>query len=234
MRLGLLDAVPPQFNEATGRTDPDNFRELFAKIGVTETMSDYRVTQGVFPESIDECEAYLITGSPCSVYDDLPWIAPLEDFVRQCYEVDKPLVGICFGHQLIAQALGGKVEKSTQGWTLGLHTIEVQQTKPWLTPQQSGYALYFINKDQVVDLPPEAEWLGQNEMCPQAMYSIKDKVFSIQAHPEQPLTSLKIFTEAIKADLSPETYHQVYASYKQGEPDAQLFGRWIWNFLTER
>ena len=239
MKLGILDAVPPIYNEATGRTDPDSFRALFSAIGVENEMPDYRVSQGVFPSSLDSCNAYLITGSPCSVYNDEPWIAELEDFVRRAYSQNKPLIGICFGHQMIAQALGGKVENSEQGWLLGLHDLELlsstsdQSPKPWLTSEQSTYALYFVNHDQVTELPPDAEWLGKNERCPYAMYSIGNQVLSVQAHPEHPLSSIKIFTESLKSELSAEQYQETYHSLAAGEPDATMAAQWIWNFLEQ-
>ncbi|MEM7343546.1 MAG: gamma-glutamyl-gamma-aminobutyrate hydrolase family protein [Chloroflexota bacterium] len=232
MKLGLLDAVPPQYNEATGKTDSECFRELFASVGATADMPDYRVSLGVFPQSLDECDAYLVTGSPCSVYDDLPWITELENFVRQCHQAKKPLVGVCFGHQLIAQALGGTVQNAEQGWLLGLYDFEVFQSKPWMTSTQTSYSLYFVNHDQVVELPPGAERLGQSPRCPNLMYTLDDHILCLQPHPEHPYPSVKIFTEELKPILTPEVYEYACTSFEAGTPDAALFGRWIWRFLT--
>ena len=233
MKLGILDAVPPHYNEAVGKTDADCFRELFTAVNVSAEMPDYRVSQGHFPQNIAACDAYLITGSPCSVYDDQPWITELADFVRGCYSAGKPLVGICFGHQLIAQALGGSVKDAEPGWLLGLHELQISRTKAWMRPPQKKCALYFANHDQVVELPLGAERLAHNARCPNAMYTLGEQVLALQAHPEHPLSSLKIFTEALKPQLPLEIYQEAYASFAAGEPDAALFGRWIWQFLAQ-
>ena len=231
MKLGLLDAVPPEYYLAGEESDPDKFRRLFTAIGIDHEFPHYDVTLGEFPTAIEACDAYLITGSPVSVYDDLAWIPRLEDFIRQCYQVGQPLIGICFGHQIIAQALGGKVEKAAQGWMLGLHPLEPIQQKAWMTPQLPSYSLYFVNQDQVTELPPGAEWLGRSENCPYAMFTIGRQVLCLQAHPEQSVTSMLAFTEYLKQHLPEALYQQALASFEADKPQADLFGRWIWQFL---
>jgi GMP synthase-like glutamine amidotransferase len=232
MRLGLLDTVPPAYYLEGEQSDPDKFRQLFAAIGIDHEFPHYEVTLGQLPPAVAACDAYLITGSPVSVYDDLPWIPRLEHFVRQCYEAGKPLVGICFGHQVIAQALGGSVAKAAQGWLLGLHDLKIIEPKAWVVPQKAVYSLYFVNQDQVVTLPPDAEWLGCSPNCPYAMFTIKDRVLCLQAHPEQPVSSMRTFTNVLKPHLPAELYRQALASLELHQPDATIIGRWIWQFLA--
>ena len=231
MRLGLLDAVPSEYTGIVGKTDPEYFRELFAMAGVRGEMPDYLVSGGIFPQDINECDAYLITGSPRSVYEDLPWIARLQDFVRECHCAGKPLVGICFGHQVIARALGGTVGNAPQGWLLGPLDFRVQREKPWMLPYRQDCCLYFFNHDQVIDLPPGAERIASSDDCPNVMYTLGDRILCLQPHPEHVRSSIAAFLGAIRDELSDVQLQQAHASLQRGEPDAKLFGEWIWQFL---
>src|SRR5690606_23965151 len=87
----------------------------------------YDVVNDHFPESADECDAYICTGSRYSVYDDMPWIKELKHLVQELYQLQIPYIGVCFGHQMLAEALGGKVEKAAAGWCVGVHTFRVLQ-----------------------------------------------------------------------------------------------------------
>ena len=88
-------------------------------LGRELTYRVYDIQNNELPDSATETDGWLITGSKHGVYDDLPWIAPMEQLLRDAYEASVPIVGICFGHQLLAQALGGRVEKFSQGWSVG-------------------------------------------------------------------------------------------------------------------
>ena len=233
MKLGLLDAVPSQYTGIIGKTDPECFRELFAAVGASAEMPDYLVSDGIFPAGLDECDAYLITGSPRSVYEDLPWIADLRAFVQECHSAGKPLVGICFGHQLIAQALGGSVRHADQGWLLGPGEFRVDRQMSWMKPYQSNCMLYFFNHDQVVKLPPGAERVATSTRCPNVMYTLGDSILCIQPHPEHARSSIAAFLDAIRDELTDEELAAAQASLNDGEPDAALVGQWIWQFLSE-
>ena len=124
IRVGLLDTIPADFYLEGEASDPRKFMDMFASAGFKFSYVTYHVAEGERPASIDECDAWLITGSPCSVYEDLPWIAVLEDFIRNAYASHRPQVGVCFGHQIVAQALGGHVAKAETGWVLGRHHLQ--------------------------------------------------------------------------------------------------------------
>lgn len=236
LRLGLCDAVPPEFYLPGDATDPEKFIAMFEGIGAELVFETYEVTQGVLPESYTECDAYLITGSPCSVYDTYTWIDELEAFIGSLHAAGTPLVGICFGHQLIAQTLGGRVELADGGWLLGLHEIEVSRDKPWMEGEPGTHPLYFINQDQVVELPPESERLAGSASCPNAMYSIAGHILSMQPHPEQPLASMRAFSRKLLDDygLDRNVYDSALDSMDRSSPDAELFARWILEFLSNR
>ena len=233
LKLGILDAVPPEFYLEDEKTDPDKFIDLFTGISAPMSFATYNATQGQFPDSLDECDAYLITGSPCSVYDTYTWIKDMENFIRHVFAQGTPLVGICFGHQLIAQSLGGKVRLADDGWLLGLYEIEVAKEKPWMVGGASTHPLYFINQDQVITLPPDVELLAGSDACPHAMYHVEGRLLSLQAHPEQPLKSMQNFTKLLVDEyhIDAAVADQAHATMSAGEPDATLFAGWIVEFL---
>ena len=128
-----------------------------------------------FPSSTGDCDGWLITGSKHGAYEDLPFIAPLEDFIRDAYAADVPVVGICFGHQIIAQALGGKVAKFDGGWAVG------RQTYDWDGQQ---IALNAWHQDQVISRPTDARIYGTSAFCENAALVYGKRIFTVQAHPE--------------------------------------------------
>jgi len=139
----------------------------------------YFVVDNEFPESVETCDAWLITGSKHGVYEDHAWLPPLEDFVREAYAKSVPMVGICFGHQLLAQALGGTVEKFAGGWSVGRveysldHSLGIE-TAP----------LHAFHQDQVIEPPTDAKPIGSTDFCRYAALSYGDKALSLQPHPE--------------------------------------------------
>lgn len=139
------------------------------------------VVDNEFPKDIHQADAWLLTGSKHGVYEDHIWIAPLEQFVRDAYAANIPLVGICFGHQLLAQALGGKVEKFDGGWATGRMEYNMDES----TLGTRNAALLAWHQDQVVELPPAASVIGSNDFCRYAALAYdNNKALSIQAHPE--------------------------------------------------
>ncbi|HET9335375.1 MAG TPA: type 1 glutamine amidotransferase [Sphingomicrobium sp.] len=139
------------------------------------------VQAGQLP-SVNGHDAYLITGSPAGVYDPLPWIGGLLDFIRSAS--DKKMVGICFGHQAMAQALGGRVEKSDKGWGIGLHRYAVDRVAPWMDDAEE-IAVPVSHQDQVIVQPPNTRILASSDFTPFAALAWTDRpAISFQFHPE--------------------------------------------------
>ncbi len=141
------------------------------------TFQGWFVVDGQFPDGPKDADGWLITGSRHGAYEDHDWIAPLEALIRDIVASGRPLVGICFGHQIIAQALGGRVEKAAQGWSVGRTTYDTDR---------GPLTLDAWHQDQVVELPEGAQVLAASEFCPYAALAYGDKVLSYQAHPEFP------------------------------------------------
>ncbi|MFK7970266.1 MAG: amidotransferase, partial [Bacteroidia bacterium] len=159
---------------------PDFFAALFPEFEIVQ----YEVTKGHFPDDLDECDAYMTTGSRHSVYDDLPWINQVKATIRDIYATNKTFVGVCFGHQLLAEALGGRVAKSPNGWSVGVHRFDVHEKQSWMKPFQPSLNLIMMCQDQVLDLPPETKVLAGSPQCPVAIMQIGERMLGIQAHPE--------------------------------------------------
>lgn len=183
--LLLCDVVDPPELERTGGY-PRMFLDFLREGDPEARVREYDVCAGEYPRGIDECDAYLITGSRHGVYDDLPWIAELEGYVRTLHAASKPIVGICFGHQLVAHALGGFAGKSDKGWGLGVHHSSVTGARPWMDGRAEGadVALLVCHQDQVSELPPGAECFLSSPFCENAGYTVGDSVICLQGHPE--------------------------------------------------
>ena len=148
----------------------------------------YATVDGEIPDSPVECDAWLVTGSKHGVYDDLPWIAPLKAFLRAARTAGQPIVGVCFGHQILAEALGGSAVKSAKGWGAGVHDYEVLRRPNWMADAPSSFAIHAMHQDQVTAIPEDATVLAASPFCEFAMLAYGDPeapdAISIQPHPE--------------------------------------------------
>tara|TARA_Y100001970_G_scaffold25789_1_gene30842 strand:- start:1436 stop:2167 length:732 start_codon:yes stop_codon:yes gene_type:complete len=162
----------------------DFYDKIFTEAGPYIKLKIYDVTANEYPQEIDECDGYLITGSKLSVYDNVQWIKDLENFVCLLNDNKKALLGICFGHQLIAKALGGKVNKARVGWVLGLQEYVFHNKFPWTESLNENVKLIHSHQDQVIQLPEGTTLVASNNFVPNAMYFIGDHIMSIQGHPE--------------------------------------------------
>ena len=180
MKLAILETGRPP-GDLSSRFG--NYPAMIEKmLGPEFEYEVFDVAAGQLPPASDGHDAYLITGSPAGVYDPLPWIADLLDFIRSAS--DQKMVGICFGHQAMAQALGGQVEKSDKGWGIGLHRYEVEQIAPWIAGA-AEIAVPVSHQDQVTRQPPNTQILASSEFTPYASLAWTDRpAISFQFHPE--------------------------------------------------
>ncbi len=229
VRIGLLvcDHVRPEFRDISGDYE-DMFRRLFADHDDVEVVA-YDAINGELPASPSEADAWLTTGSRHSVNDDEPWIRDLEKFVRDVAAAGVPFVGICFGHQLIAKALGGSVVKSDRGWGVGVQEVDLSEDLGW----GDSYRVLTSYQDQVDSLPPGAEILGWNDHCPVSVMGVGSTILGIQGHPEFEPAYSQALMESRRGTLIPEATVDAGLTSLTDEPDGSQLADWILEFIEK-
>jgi GMP synthase-like glutamine amidotransferase len=174
MQIGILQTgASPDALRADHGDYPDFFERLLAGRGLT--FRRFHVEAMEFPKGVHDCDGWLITGSRHGAYEDHPFIPPLEQFIRDAYAAHVPVVGICFGHQIIAQAMGGRVERYEGGWSVGPTTYDFGG---------EAFTMNAWHRDQVVEKPQGAQVVASNDFCQNAALLYDDRMFSVQPHPE--------------------------------------------------
>ena len=199
------------------------FRAMFERADTS--LEFFKVFEDKFPQNLEEWDAFLITGSAAGVYDAHSWIPKLMDLIKAIYALDKPLIGLCFGHQIIAEALGGKAIKSDKGWGLGSRYMPT--SSEGIAPLKEvnhgkGFSLLYVHQDQVTELPQGAELLAGDEFCPIGAYSIGDKVLSFQGHPEFTGEVLEAIMDFREENMGSETVKKAQTSLAEPQDSASI------------
>ena len=224
MRIAILETGRPP--SALAERFGDYPSMMARMLGGGFNIDRFDVAAGELPADPSDYEAYLVTGSPAGVYDPLPWIEPLKDFLRSAH--DQKLVGICFGHQIMAEAFGGHVEKSDKGWGIGLQHYEVDRVEPWMD-EVSSIDVPASHQDQVVAQPPNTEVVASSVFTPFAALAWIDRpAISVQFHPEFEPEYAKALIES-RREKMPDADGAI-ASLDQPNDNARIAG-WIRRFL---
>ncbi|MEL6376660.1 MAG: type 1 glutamine amidotransferase [Pseudomonadota bacterium] len=224
MKIGILltGHAIPEIQEREGDYDRI-FAYLLRDRGFT--FQGFNVVDGEFPNGPDDAGGWLITGSKHGAYEDHPWIPPLEQFIRDVHATGKPMIGVCFGHQIIAQALGGTVEKFSGGWSVGLQEYELEgetkQLRAW-------------HQDQVIKPPQGAEIIGSSDFCANAAMLIDGHTLTIQPHPEFTTYALELLIKHRGPGVVPEELLQRAASTAENAGDSEAFGRRMADFFEAK
>lgn len=208
---------------------PVMFEQAFAEVSDAIAWQVYDVTAGELPDTPEDCDGYLVSGSRHGAYDALPWIAPLEAFLRRACEV-RPVAGLCFGHQILGQALGGEVQKSDRGWGLGIRPQDVIRPQAWMTPPATRFVVPVCHQDQVTGLPPGAETVARNPHCEHFIVRYGERAMGIQGHPEFSREFMHELVEWRREALPDGIYADAHASLDAAHDNA-LVKRWICRFL---
>ncbi len=184
MKLALLkcDTVVPDLLPINGDYDTQ-FTHAFHSVSLEVTLDSYNVVAQEYPTDYMQYDAFIISGAAASSYDDLPWIHQLEEYIQVLYAKKRVLIGICFGHQLIAQALGGTVAQSEKGWGVGSQSVTLHSIEKWMSPKANTFAIPLSHRDQVLTLPQDAVCVGSNDFCHQSVFTMPN-VLCFQGHPE--------------------------------------------------
>ncbi len=189
MKIGVLQAglLPEEMAPRWGEYD-SVFTRFLTQADPNLEFQGWRVVEGEFPDAPDVVDGWIISGSKHGVYEDHFWLPPLKDFIRACAGARVPMIGVCFGHQVMAEALGGKAVKSEKGWGLGPHEYVTKDLPGWMSDAPGSIRIEAVHQDQVIALPPDATPVASSAFCENAalLYGDPDHPYamSIQPHPE--------------------------------------------------
>lgn len=236
MKIGILETgeIPESLLDIHG-----DYPSMFARMLQDENpdleIVPFKVLNGEMPTSPDVVDGWVITGSRHGVYDDLPWIDPLKEFLRECVRQKVPVAGICFGHQILAEALGGKVEKSDKGWGIGVHDYHAKNAPVWMKGMDQGFSGHAVHQDQIVKLPPDATVVASSEFCEFAALVYGDPespdAISVQPHPEFSADFIDDLIDSRLANLLTEDLADTARNSLGQRVHNDEWGGWINRFL---
>jgi len=232
MKLALLQCgnIPEKFHAATGGDSDVIFSSHFNQYAEGVTIEAYNVSDGIYPSSMDDHDGYILNGSRFSVYDDEEWVKQLKVYVSELHAVQKKFIGICFGHQMIAEALGGKVTKSPNGWGVGAHTFDVRVQESWMKPPMQQYTILMSCQDQVQTLPPDSTVLAGNDFCPVGMFRVGQHFLGMQGHPEFNIAFSKTLMDSRQDRIPADTIERGMQSLDSSISTQELTD-WMVNFI---
>jgi GMP synthase-like glutamine amidotransferase len=233
MRIGLLqcDHVIPELKPRFGDYY-DFFSRLFKNYSSKIVLDIFDIQHGIFPKNHDAYAGFISTGSGSSVYDNKPWIKNFKAYVQKLDQQKIKFIGICFGHQMIAEALGGKCNKTNKGWGIGVKEVVIHQKQKWMKPELDSYRLLFSHQDQITQLPKDGMVIGGNDHCPYSMITVGDHFLGIQAHPEfTPAYTDRLMQIRIDR-IGLDTIQEAEKTLRH-ETDESIITSWMINFLEK-
>jgi GMP synthase-like glutamine amidotransferase len=226
MKAALLicDHVPDQLSKIHG-----TYYEMYANLFPGITLEAYFIIDNEFPE-VEKYDVFISTGSRYSVYDNIPWIEQLKEMIKEIYDLGKKFIGICFGHQLIAESLGGKVEKHASGYLIGVHKFTVTKNLSWMRPQADGYKILMLCQDQITKLPEKSLVLSGSAECAIGMYTVGSTFLGIQGHPEFSKEYNRAIFESRADRIDADKIEKASISLED-EPSRPLLTSYLQNFI---
>ncbi|CAM3095908.1 glutamine amidotransferase-related protein [Vibrio rarus] len=231
MKIGILTCghVDAPLSDGYGQY-ADMIEGTLFEVNNGFTFHNYDATLGELPD-LDECHGFIITGSVNNAYDNHPWILQLMQWIVSCEVRRRPLVGICFGHQLIARALGGMVQKSDKGWGLGSYEVQITAQKRWMNLSVERVRLLVSHQDQVTTVPKGVKVIASNDFCPNFMLAKDNHILTVQGHPEFAVDFTSKLVEKRKHLITPLHYQQAFIDLATPQ-DSALILHWIDSFFV--
>ncbi|MDO9473952.1 MAG: type 1 glutamine amidotransferase [Caulobacter sp.] len=228
MQLGILETGGPPVDLGDRFQGYGNMMRRM--LGPAFRARTYDIRAGELPATPDECDGWLITGSAAGVYDPDPWIPALKAFLREA-SGKAPMVGICFGHQLMAEAFGGEVIRSPKGWGVGLHRYEIARAAPWMD-STAPVSLPVSHQDQVVAVGPGCELLGGNAFTPFGLLAYPERLaISMQPHPEFEPDYARALIESRRGSRLADDQADAAIASLAGANDRERVAIWLRRFL---
>lgn len=207
------------------------FERLFAQQPLAAEFTLYNVVEGDYPPADAQYDAYLVTGSKADSFGTDPWIQTLKVYLLARYQAGDKLLGICFGHQLLALLLGGNAERASQGWGVGIHRYELAHKPEWMTPAVDELTLLISHQDQVTRLPDNATLLASSPFCPIAAYCIDDQVLCFQGHPEFIHDYSRVLLDIRQQHIGEPVYQRAVESL-QHDHQGITVAEWMMRFVA--
>ena len=231
--VGILEAGPnsPDMIQKHGSFG-SWFVRFFSQTSSNFSFRIYKSYNGELPPVSEECDAYVVTGSHHSVLDDTSWMRKLQHFLTKTSK-KQPVVGICFGHQLLHHALGGTVEQATNGWGIGIHKYSIIKNTEWMDRPKKTLQLCVSHADQVIRTAPHTNLIAESNFCPNAMTTIGKNILTLQAHPEMMVEFAADLYNSRRSQLGENLVDIALQSLKR-PTDEQIVSRWVTNFIGDR
>ena len=234
MKIGLLqcDHVADDLVGKHG-----DYQEMFSNLILSQDdsieMIIYDLTADQFPIDLQACDGYIITGSQFSAYDDIAWISKAKILIRALHKAEIPTIGICFGHQLIAEALGGSVKKEkSKGWGIGVQHWEIKSQPKWMGKKPlNNLALLASHQDQVIEQPAGSKIIASSTFCPIAGFQV-GSMLTLQGHPEfSSQYNHDLFSKRVDR-IGQEKVDRAKKSLNENV-NREIVGQWMIEFIRE-
>ncbi|WP_052480760.1 glutamine amidotransferase-related protein [Gilvimarinus agarilyticus] len=224
------DTIPTELAREHGQY-PDMFIKSLSAVNSALRFERFDVNKQQYPQSLNEYAGVLITGSQSAAYDSDEWIELLKQRIKAMENDRVPLVGICFGHQIIHQALGGSVVNAPGGWCVGVHRNQLTESAVRYGTPGDSFTLLSSHQDQVVSVAPGTNVLAATDYCPIAMTSIGDHLLTLQGHPEFTRDYAKALMDKRRAAIGEPVYQRGVNSLVEPLDDGQAL-QWMLNVFS--
>lgn len=232
MKLAILSTnIGAETVYARHESEADQIARCLGAARPDWRFESFKVYEDTYPDDPDDFDGMLITGSPASVNDAYPLIEKFLDYLRDRHAAGMPMLGICFGHQALAKALGGLVVPSPTGWTLGAVTVDICAAAPWMVPPRDLLNMYAVHNEMVVQLPEGATVFARTERNQFAGFFLGDRILTTQHHPEMTRPFIADVVDELSASLDPLVITRARESLGT-RTDSGIFAEWAARFFV--